>query len=75
MADRRRDLHFDVQEPSDTAAAAEALKFFNWAYSKGDKMAEALDYVPLPDTVVKQIETTWSTEIKGADGKPVFVAK
>ncbi len=32
--------------------AAEVLKFFNWAFDKGDKMAEDLDYVPLPDNVV-----------------------
>ncbi len=32
--------------------AQEVLKFFNWAFDKGDKMAEELDYVPLPDNVV-----------------------
>jgi phosphate transport system substrate-binding protein len=32
--------------------AAEVIKFFNWAFDKGDKMAEDLDYVPLPDSVV-----------------------
>ena len=37
-------------------AAAEALKFFAWAYTKGDKMAEDLDYVPMPKKVVSEIE-------------------
>lgn len=32
--------------------AQDVLKFFNWAFDKGDKMAEDLDYVPLPDNVV-----------------------
>lgn len=32
--------------------AQEVLKFFNWAFDKGDKMAEDLDYVPIPDNVV-----------------------
>src|SRR6201993_1257437 len=32
--------------PEDPATAAEALKFFSWAYEKGGKMAEDLDYVP-----------------------------
>ena len=32
--------------------AQEVIKFFNWAFDKGDKMAEDLDYVPLPDSVV-----------------------
>jgi phosphate transport system substrate-binding protein len=63
------------KQPSDPAAATEALKFFAWAYANGDKAAAALDYVPLPDTVVKQIETTWATEIKTADGKPIYAAK
>ena len=40
------------KQPQDPAAAAEALKFFAWAYAKGDKMAEELDYVPMPDNVV-----------------------
>ena len=37
----------------DAAATGEALKFFAWAYKNGAKMAEELDYVPMPDNVVK----------------------
>ena len=37
-------------------------------------MALALDYVPLPDNAVKAVGKSWA-EIKGPDGKPVFVAK
>ncbi|VFU10985.1 phosphate transporter subunit; periplasmic-binding component of ABC superfamily [Methylocella tundrae] len=58
--------------PQDDAAAAAALKFFSWAYEKGDKAAEELDYVPLPDSVVALIKKEWATEIKGADGKPLL---
>lgn len=36
--------------------AQEALKFFRWAFAKGDKMAEDLDYVPLPNSVVALVE-------------------
>ena len=50
----------------------EVLKFFNWAYAKGDNMAEELDYVPLPDAVVKLIETNWKSQIKDAGGKPLY---
>ncbi len=60
------------KQPQDPAAASEALKFFSWAYHKGDKMAEDLDYVPMPDSVVKLIGKTWSESIKSADGKPLF---
>lgn len=43
--------------PSDPVAAAEALKFFAWAYGKaGDTLAAELDYVPMPDAVVAQIK-------------------
>jgi len=60
------------KKPSDPAAVREALKFFAWAYKNGDKMALSLDYVPMPDNVVADVEKTWATEIKGADGKPVL---
>jgi phosphate transport system substrate-binding protein len=54
------------KQPGDPAAATEALKFFAWAYAKGDKMAEELDYVPMPKKVVADIEKAWAGEIKGA---------
>ena len=62
------------KQPQDPAAAAEALKFFSWAYTKGDKMAEDLDYVPMPDNVVKAIQKVWAAEVKDAGGKPLFAA-
>ena len=42
----------------------EAIKFFKWSFEKGDKMAEELDYIPMPDPVVKLIERPGSAEIK-----------
>jgi phosphate transport system substrate-binding protein len=63
------------KQPADPAAAAEALRFFAWAYAKGGKMAEELDYVPMPKPVVDSVEKTWSSEIKGADGKALYAAK
>jgi phosphate transport system substrate-binding protein len=52
------------KEPADKAASTEAIKFFKWAFAKGDKMAEELDYIPMPGNVVKLIEKTWSADIK-----------
>ncbi|MDO9294525.1 phosphate ABC transporter substrate-binding protein PstS [Bradyrhizobium sp.] len=52
------------KNPADKAAAKEAIKFFKWAFEKGDKMAEELDYIPMPESVVKLIEKTWSADIK-----------
>jgi phosphate transport system substrate-binding protein len=60
------------KQPSDVAASAEALKFFSWTYKNGDKMAEELDYVPMPDSVVDQVQKMWSSDIKDSSGKPVF---
>jgi len=59
------------KQPQDPAAATEALKFFTWAYAKGGKMAEDLDYVPMPASVVTAIQNVWAKEIKDAAGKPL----
>jgi phosphate transport system substrate-binding protein len=52
------------------ANATASLKFFSWAYKNGDKTADDLDYVPMPENVKLAIEKSWS-EIKDAAGKPV----
>ena len=52
------------KDATDKAASAEAIKFFKFAFAKGDKMAEELDYIPMPDAVVKLIEKTWASDIK-----------
>ncbi len=59
------------KKPTDPAAATVALKFFAWAYEKGDKTASDLDYVPMPDAVVELVKKEW-TKVTGADGKPVM---
>jgi phosphate transport system substrate-binding protein len=52
------------REPVDKAPSAEAIKFFKWAFANGGKMAEELDYIPMPESVVKLIEKTLSADIK-----------
>lgn len=52
------------KEAADKAASQEALKFFKFAFEKGAQSAEELDYIPMPDNVVKLIEKTWSADIK-----------
>ncbi len=52
--------------------AKEVLKFFDWSYANGDKMASDLDYVPLPDSLVKLIVKSWKNDIKATDGKAVW---
>ncbi len=53
------------------ASAKAVLQFFEWAYESGDKMALDLDYIPMPDSVVKQVKAEWKN-IKDSSGKPVF---
>ena len=52
----------------------EVLKFFDWAYKNGAGMAAEMDYVPMPDKVVKLVKTAWG-DIKDASGKPVWNGK
>ncbi|MFE1602720.1 phosphate ABC transporter substrate-binding protein PstS [Methylobacterium sp. ID0610] len=59
------------KSPSDAARATEVLKFFNWAYKSGGKLASDLDYVPLPETVVGLVREEWK-KVAGKDGKPVL---
>ena len=58
------------KEVKDPAASGAALKFFAWAYKDGDKAADALDYVAMPDNVKELVQKSWA-EIKGPDGKPL----
>ena len=54
------------------ANAHEVLKFFDWSFKNGQKMAEDLDYVPLPAALVTQIESSWKKDIKDGSGKSVW---
>ena len=72
MADHGGDLHPDAQAAAGSGGSAEALKFFDWAYKNGDKMAEELDYIPMPDNVVGARARGVGKKIKDTAGKPVF---
>jgi phosphate transport system substrate-binding protein len=63
------------KQAADTVVSSETIKFFAWTFAKGAKMAEDLDYIPMPDAVVALIKKTWATELKGADGKPLYNAE
>jgi phosphate transport system substrate-binding protein len=59
------------KQPSEPQRLLEVLKFFDWAYAKGDQMAVDLHYVPMPDNVVELVKHEWATQIQ-ADGEPVW---
>ena len=61
-------MHWAQDKPIQAAAA---LKFFDWAYGHGDKMAAELDYVPMPASVKEAVHNQWQT-IKRVDGKPMI---
>ncbi|MBI3479660.1 MAG: phosphate ABC transporter substrate-binding protein PstS [Nitrosomonadales bacterium] len=63
-------LMHKVQDKPETGT--EVLKFFDWAYGNGDKLASDLDYVPLPADVTKLIRAAWKAQIKDATGKAVW---
>jgi len=52
-------------------AGLEVMKFFDWAFVNGGKMAAELDYVPLPDNLTKLIRTSWKEQIKDAASKAI----
>ena len=60
-------MHKAQEKP---ANATSALKFFEWAFSNGDKVAEELEYVALPDAVKVLVRKQWA-EIKDASGKAI----
>ena len=61
-------LMHKVQDKPENGAAA--LKFFDWAYKNGDKIADDLDYVPMPDKVKDVIRKSWG-QIKDGAGKSI----
>ncbi|MGE5740378.1 MAG: phosphate ABC transporter substrate-binding protein PstS [Betaproteobacteria bacterium] len=58
--------------PDKPQSAGEVLKFFDWSFRNGQKLAEELDYVPLPDAVAALVADAWRREIKDPAGKPVW---
>jgi phosphate transport system substrate-binding protein len=61
-------MHAKQEKP----AGVEVLRFFDWAFKNGQKMAEELDYVPLPPALVAQIQETWKAQLKDAAGAPLW---
>jgi phosphate transport system substrate-binding protein len=63
------------RQQADAARGKATLKFFDWSYTNGDAEAAKLDYVPLPAAVKAMVRQQWTTEVKGADGKPVWTGQ
>jgi phosphate transport system substrate-binding protein len=63
-------LMHKMQEKPDSAK--EVFRFFDWSFKNGGKMAAELDYVPMPEAVVKLIRSTWKDQVKDQQGKPLY---
>jgi len=48
------------------------MKFFDWAFTNGDKAATELEYVPMPVAVENQIRAIWKAEVKGPNGQALW---
>ncbi|MFT0851872.1 phosphate ABC transporter substrate-binding protein PstS [Achromobacter sp. F4_2707] len=62
-------MHKNQDKPNNGKAV---LEFFDWAFKNGKEMAAELDYVPMPDSVVTQIQDAWKAEVKAADGTQIW---
>jgi phosphate transport system substrate-binding protein len=60
-------MHKSQDKPANATAV---LRFFDWSYENGSKVAEELDYVPMPPAVVKSIRALWS-QLRDTSGKPI----
>ena len=52
------------KHPKDAERANKTLAFFRWALESGQELAGSLNYVPLPDPLVRQIEAYWQAQIQ-----------
>jgi phosphate transport system substrate-binding protein len=61
-------MHAKQEKPQ---TGKEVLKFFDWSFRNGQGMADELDYVPMPEAVVKEIQAAWKG-VTDASGKAVY---
>jgi phosphate transport system substrate-binding protein len=57
---------------ADAAKGKEVVKFFDYAYKNGDAAAAELDYVPMPESVVKLVQGAWKAQLKDGAGAAIY---
>ena len=62
-------MHAKQERPE---RAVEVMKFFDWAFRNGAKMAEELDYVAIPGPVAKEIALAWKSSVRDGSGKALW---
>ena len=57
---------------ADANKGREVVKFFDWSFKNGAPAAAELDYVPMPASVVKQVQDAWKAQLKDGSGKAIM---
>jgi len=60
------------RQQADALTGRAILKFFDWSYKNGAKMSEELEYVHMPQSVIKLVQDNWKKELKGPDGQSIW---
>lgn len=61
-----------MHKGTDSTKAKEVLRFFDWAYKNGGRIASDLDYVSLPQSVYRLVEDSWNSKLKDRSGKKIW---
>ncbi len=57
------------------AQAVEVMRFFDWSFKNGGKLATELEYVPLPDSLIKLINASLAANIRDTSGKSLWTSR
>jgi len=60
------------RQQADALTGRAVLKFFDWAYKNGGKMSEELEYVHMPQDVIKLVQDNWKKDFRGPDNNPIW---
>ena len=60
------------KQQSDALTGRAILKFFDWSYKNGSKMSEDLEYVHMPQAVIKLVQDNWKKELKDPSGQSIW---
>lgn len=60
------------KQQADALTGRAILKFFDWSYKNGAKMSEELEYVHMPQSVIKLVQDNWRRDLKGSDGNSIW---
>jgi phosphate transport system substrate-binding protein len=60
------------KQQADALTGRAVLKFFDWSWKNGAKMSEELEYVHLPQSVIKLNQDNWRKDLKGPDSNPIW---